>query len=57
MFTLPAEVSAIAYTNKALIYGLLLDVATDTLGTIAADPRHLGAEIGVTLVLHTWDRR
>jgi len=54
VFTLPAPISAIAYYNKAVIYALLFDVAAETLRTIAADPRHLGARIGVTLVLHTW---
>ena len=54
VFTLPAPVSAIAYTNKTVIYGLLFRIAAETLCTIAADPRHLGARIGVTLVLHTW---
>jgi hypothetical protein len=54
VFTLPAPVSAIAYTNKELIYGLLFDITAETLRTIAADPRHLGARIGLTLVLHTW---
>jgi hypothetical protein len=54
VFTLPAPISAIAYYNKAVIYGLLFDVAAETLMTIAADPRHLGARIGATLVLHTW---
>ncbi len=54
VFTLPAPISAIAYYNKAVIYGLLFDVAAETLRTIAADPEHLGAQIGVTLVLHTW---
>jgi len=54
VFTLPAPISAIAYYNKAVISGLLFDVAAETLRTIAADPRHLGAQIGVTLVLHTW---
>ena len=54
VFTLPAPISAIAYTNKELIYGLLFDVAAETLRTIAADPKHLGARIGTTLVLHTW---
>jgi hypothetical protein len=44
----------LAYTNKELIYGLLFDIAAETLRTIAADPKHLGARIGVTLVLHTW---
>jgi hypothetical protein len=54
VFTLPAPVSDIAYTNKAVIYGLLFQVAAETLQSIAADPRHLGARIGLTLVLHTW---
>jgi Putative transposase/Transposase zinc-binding domain len=54
VFTLPAPISAIAYTNKEILYGLLFDVAAETLRTIAADPRHLGARIGATLVLHTW---
>lgn len=53
-FTLPAPISAIAYYNKSLIYGLLFQVAAETLRTIAAAPRHRGARIGVTLVLHTW---
>jgi Putative transposase/Transposase zinc-binding domain len=54
VFTLPAAISAIAYYNKALIYSLLFEVAAEVLRTIAADPRHLGAQIGATLVLHTW---
>ena len=54
VFTLPAPVSRIAYTNKAVLYGLLFDVAAETLRRIAADPKHLGAQIGATLVLHTW---
>jgi hypothetical protein len=54
VFTLPAPISAIAYTNKTVIYDLLFEVAAATLRTIAADPKHLGAQIGVTLVLHTW---
>ena len=54
VFTLPAEVGAIAYQNKAAVYGLLFKAAALTLTTIAADPRHLGAQIGVTAVLHTW---
>jgi hypothetical protein len=54
VFTLPAPIAAIAYSNKAAIYRLLFDVAADTLTTIAADPKHLGAKIGATLVLHTW---
>jgi hypothetical protein len=54
VFTLPAPISGLAYHNKALIYRLLFEIAAETLRTIAADPRHLGASIGVTLVLHTW---
>jgi hypothetical protein len=54
VFTLPAPIADIAYQNKAVIYGLLFDVAAETLLTIAADPKHLGAQIGATLVLHTW---
>jgi hypothetical protein len=54
VFTLPAPIQAIAFTNKAVVYRLLFQVAAETLQTIAADPRHLGARIGVTLVLHTW---
>jgi hypothetical protein len=54
VFTLPAPISAIAYANKAVICGLLFDVAAEVLQTIAADPKHLGARIGATLVLHTW---
>ena len=53
VFTLPAPISAIAYYNKALLYDLLFEVAAETLRTIAADPKHLGAQIGVTVVLHT----
>lgn len=54
VFTLPGPISTIAYYNKAVIYRLLFEVAAGTLMTIAADPKHLGAQIGVTLVLHTW---
>ncbi len=54
VFTLPEPISALAYPNKAVIYRLLFDVAAETLMTIAADPKHLGARIGATLVLHTW---
>ena len=54
VFTLPAPISDIAYYNKAVVYGLLFDIAAETLTTIAADPKHLGAQVGVTLVLHTW---
>ena len=54
VFTLPAPIAEIAYQNKAVIYGLLFDVAAEVLLTIAADRKHLGARIGATLVLHTW---
>ena len=54
VFTLPAPIADIAYYNKAVVYGLLFDVAAQTLLTIARDPKHLGAAIGATLVLHTW---
>jgi hypothetical protein len=54
VFTLPAPISDIAYQNKAVIYDLLFKAAAETLITIAADPKHLGARIGLTSVLHTW---
>ncbi|MHA1108620.1 MAG: IS91 family transposase [Alphaproteobacteria bacterium] len=54
VFTLPGPVSDIAYHNKAVIYAILFKAAAETLATIAADPRHLGARIGLTAVLHTW---
>lgn len=54
VFTLPAPISEIAYHNKAVIYHLLFRSAAETLRIIARDPKHLGAEIGFTLVLHTW---
>jgi len=54
VFTLPAPVAAVAFQNKAVVYDLLFRTAADTLLTIAADPRHLGARIGLTAVLHTW---
>jgi hypothetical protein len=54
VFTLPAPVAAIAYHNKAVLYAMLFEAAAETLKTIAADKRHLGAEIGATMVLHTW---
>ena len=54
VFTLPASVAAIAYHNKAVVYKLLFEVAAETLRTIAADPKHLGAQIGAALALHTW---
>lgn len=54
VFTLPAPIGDIAYQNKAEIYTILFRAAAETLLTIAADPRHLGARIGLTAVLHTW---
>lgn len=54
VFTLPEAIAAIAYQNKAAVYNLLFAVTAETLSTIAADPKHLGAEIGCFAVLHTW---
>jgi putative transposase/transposase-like zinc-binding protein len=54
VFTLPAPIGDIAYQNKAEIYSILFKAAAETLITIAADPKHLGARIGLTAVLHTW---
>ena len=54
VFTLPAEIAPIAYQNKAVVYDLLFRTAAETLLTIAADPKHLGARIGATAVLHSW---
>jgi hypothetical protein len=54
VFTLPASVAVIAFQNKAAVYAILFRAAAETLATIAADPKHLGAQLGVTMVLHTW---
>jgi hypothetical protein len=54
VFTLPQEIAALAYQNKAVVYDMLFAAAVETLKTIAGDPKHLGAEIGLTAVLHTW---
>ncbi len=54
VFTLPSPISDLAYHNKSVVYDILLKAAAETLLTIAADPKHLGARIGVTFVLHTW---
>jgi len=54
VFTLPAEIADFAYQNKAAVYDLLFRTAADTLLTIAADPKRLGARIGAVAVLHTW---
>lgn len=54
VFTLPAPAAAIAFQNKETVYAILFRAAAEALRTIAADPRHLGAELGVVAVLHTW---
>jgi len=54
VFTLPVPVGEIAFQNKAIVYAILFRAAAETLATIAADPRHLGAKLGMTMVLHTW---
>ena len=53
-FTLPTEIARIAYWNKKAVYGLLFKASAETVATIAADPKRLGARIGMTSVLHTW---
>ena len=54
VFTLPAQIADIAYQNKAVIYDILFKASAETLIAIAADPKHLGARVGITSVLHTW---
>ena len=54
VFTLPASIANIAYQNKRVVYDLLMKASAETMITIAADPKHLGAKIGITSVLHTW---
>ena len=54
VFTLPAPISDIAYQNKSVVYNILFQAAAEAMLTIARDTRHLGAKIGVTMVLHTW---
>src|ERR1039457_4508510 len=54
VYTLPAPIADIAYQNKAVVYDLLFKASAETTLTIAADPKHLGARIGVMSVLHTW---
>jgi hypothetical protein len=54
VFTLPEPIAAIAYQNKATVYDMLFHATADTLRTLAADPKHLGAEIGFIAILHTW---
>lgn len=54
VFTVPQEIAAIAYQNKAVVYDILFRATAETLRTIGADPKHLGAEIGFIAILHTW---
>ena len=54
VFTVPQQIAAIAYQNKAVLYDILFRATAQTLRTIAADPKHLGAEIGFIAILHTW---
>jgi hypothetical protein len=56
VFTLPSAIGDIAYQNKAVIYDLLFKASAEIMLTIAADPKHLGARIAITAVLHTWGR-
>src|SRR6516162_2734496 len=54
VFTVPEEIAALAYQNKEVVYGILFRATAETLRTLAADPQHLGAEIGFFAVLHSW---
>ena len=54
VYTLPSQLRDVAYQNKRVIYDLLMKAAAETTLAIAADPKHLGADIGLTAVLHTW---
>jgi hypothetical protein len=54
VFTVPEQIAALAYQNKEVVYGILFRTTAQTLRTIAADPQHLGAEIGFLAVLHSW---
>ena len=56
VFTLPAPAAEIAFQNKRTVYAILFRAAADAMRDIAADPKHLGAEIGAVTLLHTWDR-
>jgi hypothetical protein len=57
VFTVPEAIAPIAYLNKTVVYGILFHAAAETLRTLAADPKHLGAEIGFFAVLHTWGQQ
>ena len=54
VFTVPEAIAAVAFQNQTVVYDILFRAASETLRTIAADPQHLGAEIGFLAVLHTW---
>src|SRR5256886_12696559 len=54
VFTLPSAIGDIAHQNKAVVYDLLFKASSETMLTIAADPKHLGARVGITSVLHSW---
>jgi hypothetical protein len=54
VFTVPVPIAQIALHNNTVVYGILFTAAAETLRIIAADPKHLGAEIGLVAVLHTW---
>ena len=54
VFTVPGAVADLAYQNKEVMYDILFRASAETMLTIAADPKHLGARIGITSVLHTW---
>jgi hypothetical protein len=54
VFTVPEEIATLAYQNRAVVYGILFRTTAETLHTIAADPKHLGAEIGFLAILHSW---
>jgi hypothetical protein len=54
VFTVPEEIAAVALQNKSIVYAILFRTAAETLRTIGADPKHLGAELGFFAVLHTW---
>src|SRR5881227_2657615 len=56
VFTLPEQLASVALQNKRVVYNLLFSAASQTLRTIAADPKHLGTDIGFLAVLHTWDQ-
>lgn len=54
VFTLPTEIAQVAFWNKRAVYGLLFKTSAETVMTIAADPKRMGAKVGITSVLHTW---